>query len=64
MANTLAENLSAIGAKVVAVDADSLETTEFDSASEAIAALDAGMSKEVNRWALKIDSSSKPSCQH
>ena len=61
VANTLAENLSAIGAKVVAVDADSLETTEFDSASEAIAALNAGMSKEVNRWALKIDSSSKPS---
>lgn len=50
-ANALAENLRAIGAKVTAVDADSLETIEFDSAREAFAALDAAMVQELNRWA-------------
>jgi len=49
-ANTLIENLRVLGAKVTVVDADPLETTEFASATEALAALDAAMSKEVNRW--------------
>jgi hypothetical protein len=49
-ANTLAENLRAIGAKVTVVDAGPLETPEFYSATEALAALDAAMAKEVNRW--------------
>lgn len=49
-ANTLIENLRALGAKVTVVDADPLETTEFDSATEALAALDAAMAKQVNRW--------------
>ena len=51
LANTLIENLRAIGANVTVVDADSLETAEFDSASEALTALDAAMAKEVSRWA-------------
>lgn len=51
-ANALAENLRAIGAKVTAVDADTLETIEFDSATEALAALDAAMVQELNRWAV------------
>ncbi len=50
-ANALAENLRAIGAKVTAVDADPLETIEFNSATEAFAALDAAMVQELNRWA-------------
>lgn len=49
-ANTLIENLRALGAKVTVVDADPLETTEFDSAMDALAALDAAMAKEVSRW--------------
>jgi hypothetical protein len=49
--NTLIENLRALGAKVTAVDADSLETIEFDSATEAFAALDAAIVQELNRWA-------------
>lgn len=51
LANTLIENLRAIGTNVTVVDADSLETAEFDSASEALTALDAAMAKEVSRWA-------------
>jgi hypothetical protein len=50
-ANALAENLRAIGAKVTAVDADPLETIEFESATEAFAALDAAIVQELNRWA-------------
>lgn len=50
-ADTLIENLRALGVKVTVVDADPLETTEFDSATEALAALDAAIAKEVNRWA-------------
>lgn len=50
-ANALAENLRAIGANITAVDADPLETIEFDSATEAYAALDAAIVQELNRWA-------------
>lgn len=50
-ANALAENLRAIGANITAVDADPLETIEFDSATEAFAALDAAIVQELNRWA-------------
>lgn len=53
-ANTLVENLRALGAEVTVVDADPLETTEFDSATEALAALDAAMAKEVNRWVESV----------
>lgn len=49
-ANTLAENLSAVGANVTVVDAEQLETTEFDSATQALAALDVAMVQEMNRW--------------
>lgn len=48
--NTLIENLRVLGVKLTVVDADPLETTEFDSAAEALAALDVAMAKEVNRW--------------
>lgn len=51
LANTLIENLRAIGANVTVVDADSMETAEFDTASEALTVLDAAMAKEVSRWA-------------
>jgi hypothetical protein len=49
--DTLIENLRALGVKVTVVDAVPLETTEFDSATEALVALDAAIAKEVNRWA-------------
>ena len=49
-ANTLAENLRAIGAQVTVVDADPLQNIEFDSYSEALAAVDIAMAKEVSRW--------------
>lgn len=49
-ANTLIENLRAIGTNVTVVDADSLETAECDSASEALAALEAAITGKVNRW--------------
>ncbi len=53
-ANTLAENLRAIGAQVTVVDADPLETNEFDSYAEALVALDTAMAQELNRWAALL----------
>lgn len=49
-ASALAECLRAVGAKVTVMNADQLQTTEFDSASEAFAALDAAMAQELNCW--------------